>query len=182
MFVVLLGGLSFCQSAGLAADALEKKPSASTSLIRSGLSQDHLVQGLKEALAKGVEHSITNLSREGGYLHNIKVKIQMPEKLAPIEKTLRALKQDHLVDEFITNMNHAAELAVGEVGPIFSQAIQNMALLKGPDDAATQYFKKVSEKRLQEKMLPIIEKTTESAGATASYKKVMEKASLGASF
>jgi len=154
----------------------------------AGLSQEQMIEGLKEALAKGVQHSITNLGREGGFLNNLDVKIPMPEQLSKVEKTLRTLHQDQWADEFVATMNRAAELAVPEAGAIFSDAIKNMtledaqSLLRGKDDAATQYFKKTGETRLQEKMLPIIKKTTEEAGVTASYKKVMDHASLATSF
>ena len=161
-------------------------PPAAVSL--TSLSQEQLVQGLKEALAKGVQHSITNLGRDGGYLSNLNVRIPMPEKLTAVERTLRTLKQDQLADEFIATMNRAAEAAVPEAGAIFSDAIKGMtledakALLHGPDDAATQYFKKTGEARLQEKMLPVIKHTTEQAGVTASYKKVMDKAAPATGF
>jgi hypothetical protein len=143
------------------------------------LSQDQVAGGLKEALAQGVRHSITNLGRTGGYLSNVNVRIPIPEKLSGLEKTLRMLKQDHLVDEFVGTMNHAAEAAVPETGAIFADAITNLTvtdartLLKGPDDAAIQYFKKIGGPRLQEKMLPVIQQATAQAGVTASYKKLM---------
>lgn len=146
------------------------------------LSQDQMVSGLKEALARGVQRSITNLGRDGGYLTNVNVKIPMPEKLRSVEKSLRSLGQGQLVDEFVATMNHAAEAAVPEAAGVFSDAIKAMTLedarglLKGPDDAATLYFKKAGEARIQEKMAPIIKAATEKTGVTASYKKLMAQA------
>jgi len=162
-------------------DTLRKSGLSGSSL--TALSEDEIVKGLKEALAKGVEHSVTNLGRVGGYLNHTDVKIPMPDRLARVEKTLRAVKQEHLADEFVATMNRAAELAVPEAATIFSDAIRAMtlqdakSLLSGPEDAATQYFRKVSAGRLEEKMLPVVKKTTETAGVTASYKQLMEKAS-----
>ena len=72
--------------------------SAATSSL-AGLSQDQIVDGLKQALAKGVQTAVTNLAKPGGFLDNPKVKIPMPEKLATVDKTLRALKQDKYADE-----------------------------------------------------------------------------------
>lgn len=148
----------------------------------AALSQDQMVSGLKEALSRGVQRSITNLGRNGGYLTNLNVKIPMPEKLRTVEKSLRSVGQGQLADEFIATMNHAAEAAVPEAAGVFSDAIKAMTLedarglLKGPDDAATQYFKKAGEARIQEKMAPIIKAATEKAGVTASYKKLMAQA------
>ena len=152
------------------------------------LGETQIAAGLKEALARGVTNAIANLNKQGGFLTNLNVKIGLPSSLATTEKTLRKLKQDYLVDGFITNMNRAAEIAVGEAGPIFGDAIRAMtvadaeAILHGPKDAATRYFQKVSEARLQEKMLPIIQDATGKAGATASYKALMDKSKLSSFF
>jgi hypothetical protein len=155
---------------------------------QQGAAEQTIVAGLKEALAKGVERAVTNLNREGGFLGNSMVRIEFPEKLAKVEKTLRALKQEALIDELKTNMNRAAESAVGEAGPIFGDAVRNMTIeegtkiLHGPEDAATQYFRKASETRLKEKMLPLIESATSKSGAAATYKTMLQKAQGGFSF
>src|SRR5688572_2659122 len=66
----------------------------------TGLTQDQIVAGLKEALDKGTEHAVKNLGREGGFLENVQVRIPLPEKLRSVETTLRTLGQDQLVNEF----------------------------------------------------------------------------------
>ena len=162
-----------------------KKPTktnatAGTTALLSGLSQDDIVKGLKEALAKGTEQAVANLGKEDGFLKNLDVKIPMPEQLATVEKALRRLKQDKLADEFVTTMNRAAEKAAPEAAAIFADAIKGMtmedakAILKGPDDAATQYFKKVSQLKLTEKFLPIVKDATEKTGVTFAYKRLTE--------
>jgi hypothetical protein len=150
----------------------------------AGLSQEQVADGLKQALSKGVASAITNLARPDGFLANPKVKIQMPEKLATVEKTLRALKQDAYADEFVTTMNRAAEAAVPEALPIFTDALKSMTiedakkLVSGGDDSATQFFKGKGDKQIQEKMAPIIKAATEKAGVTASYKKLVSQFQL----
>lgn len=152
------------------------------------LSADEMTRGLKEALAQGTEKAIKNLGASNGFLGNLDVKIPMPQKLQEVEKGLRMMKQDKYADEFIATMNHAAEAAVPEAAPIIGDAIREMSvanaksILNGPDDAATQYFRKVSEKRLKEKMLPIVTQATEKAGVTAAYKNLTTKAGFMASF
>src|SRR5689334_24904347 len=96
-----------------------------TTLFRS---QDQMVQGLKDALAKGLQQAIANLGHDGGFLTNLNVKIPMPEKLRTVEKTLRAMKQDNLADEFVTTMNRAAEQAVPAAGSVFVDAVKNMSI------------------------------------------------------
>lgn len=154
----------------------------------AALGVDEMTKGLKEALAKGTEKAVANLGKTNGFLGNVDVKIPMPQKLQEVEKGLRMMKQDKYADEFIATMNRAAESAVPEAGPILGDAIRDMtvadanSILKGADDSATQYFRKVSEKRLKEKMLPIVKTATEKAGVTAAYKNLTTKAGFMASF
>jgi hypothetical protein len=154
--------------------------SAGRPTLASPLSQDEMIQGLKEALGKGVQHAVGQLGHEGGFLTNLNVRIPMPEKLQTVEKTLRTLKQDKLVDDFVTTMNHAAEQAVPEAAGVFGDAIKKMSLedaktiLLGTNNAATQYFRRTTETNLFEKILPIVKQATEKTGVTAAYKRVTE--------
>jgi hypothetical protein len=147
-----------------------------------------VADALKQALGNGVTAAITNLGKPGGFLENPKVKIPMPEKLATVEKTLRSLKQDEYADEFVTTMNRAAESAVPEALPIFTDALKSMTiddakkLVSGGDDSATEFFRTKGEKQIQEKMMPIIKEATAKTGVTSAYKKLLEQAGGGGSF
>ncbi|MGB5540050.1 MAG: DUF4197 domain-containing protein [Gammaproteobacteria bacterium] len=153
-----------------------------SSAAMSALSNDEMISGLKEALGKGTQYAVDNLGKEGGFLDNASVRIPMPKSLSWVEKTLRTLRQDKLADEFVASMNHAAERAVPEAAAVFGDAIQQMTLedargiLSGPDDAATQYFRKTTSATLTEKMRPIVEQATAATGVTSSYKNMMSKA------
>ncbi len=155
-------------------------PGSSTAV--SALSNDEMISGLKEALGKGTRYAVENLGKEGGFLDNANVRIPMPKSLSWVEKTLRTLRQDKLADEFVASMNHAAERAVPEAAAIFGDAIQQMSLedargiLSGPDDAATQYFRRTTSDTLTAKMRPIVEEATTATGVTASYKNMMSRA------
>jgi len=162
--------------------------SSLTSSLPASLSQDQVVEGLKEALGKGVQRAVSQLGHDGGFLTNLNVKIPMPEKLRAVERSLRALKQEKLADEFVVTMNHAAEQAVPEAAAVFGQAIKGMsiadakAILTGTNNAATQYFRKTTETNLFEKFLPIVKKATDQTGVTSSYKRLTEKADAANSF
>jgi hypothetical protein len=151
----------------------------------ASLSQDQMVKGLEEALAKGLQQAIARLGHDGGFLTNLNVKIPMPEKLQTVEKTLRAMKQEKLADDFVATMNHAAEQAVPEAGSVFADALKQMtiedakSILSGPNDAATHYFEKATQTNLYAKFYPIVQKATAQAGVTAAYKNLMEKANVG---
>ena len=163
----------------------EDKPVAET---LAGLSNADVVAGLKEALSKGTGAAVQLLGKEDGFLGNPKVKIPMPESLQSVEKGLRKMGQDKYADRFVETMNRAAEQAVPEAMSIFSASIKAMTfndamdILKGPDDAATQYFRRTSEGSLRERFQPIVEKSTDSVGVTASYKELVGKLGFMSSF
>ena len=145
------------------------------------LTDSEVVNGLKEAITKGVQTAITSLGKENGFYGNPMVRIPMPEHLQKIEDTLRTLKQEKYADEFKLTMNRAAEQAVPATREVFIEAIKNMTfddareILNGPDNAATSYFRKSSKPQLIEKILPIVSQATEKAGVTRSYKSMMDK-------
>ncbi|MGK0172143.1 MAG: hypothetical protein ACI9W2_003877 [Gammaproteobacteria bacterium] len=148
----------------------------------AALSQGEIGQGLKEALAQGVQRAVAALGKPDGFLSNAKVKIPMPESLQKIESALRAVGQDKYADEFITSINRAAEQAVPEAASIFSDAINQMSvddarkILSGPDNAATEYFQRVSTEQLVGRFRPIVERATDAVGVTSSYKDLVGKA------
>jgi uncharacterized protein YaaQ len=162
------------------AQEAQGKPTADA--VAGALTDDEVIRGLKEALGKGAQQAIAKLGKDGGFLNDVNVKIPLPDELKKVEKLLRTLKQDKYADEFVATMNHAAERAVPEAAGLLKDTIQQMsledarAILKGPDDAATQYFRKTSEATLKERFRPIVQAATDQAGVTAAYKKLMQKA------
>ena len=147
----------------------------------SSLPQDQIVGGLKDALGKGVSNAVVSLGHSGGFLTNANVKIPLPEKLQSVEKALRLAGQNQMADDFVTSMNRAAEQAVPVAVSIFGTAIKQMsiadakAILAGPDDAATQFFRRATQTNLQAKFYPIVQKATDQVGVTAQYKAMMGK-------
>lgn len=150
--------------------------------VTAALTDEEVIRGLKEALSQGTRQAVAQLGKEGGYLNNLKVRIPMPEGLQKVEKVMRTLKQDKYADQFVATLNHAAEKAAPEAAAIFADSLSNMTLedargiLKGGDDAATQYFRKTSEARLKERFMPIVRQATDQAGVTSAYKQLMQKA------
>jgi hypothetical protein len=159
-----------------AADSLGGTGSSSSSTSASVLSNDQIIQGLKEALSIGAEKAIGILGREGGYLDDAQVKIPLPSGLKSVAKGLRSFGQGELVDEFEMTINRAAERAVPETLAIFGDTIREMSvqdargILDGGDTAATDYFKEKSSGRLTQAILPIVQRATREAGVTAAYK------------
>ena len=51
-----------------------------------------------------------------------------------------------------------------------------VGILKGPDNAATQYFRRNSETRLAASFRPIVTNSTSKVGVTSHYKKFIKQA------
>src|SRR5690554_6615253 len=134
---------------------------SSTGSISSG----EAASGIKQALGQGLEKSIQSLAVRDGFLGNAAVKILMPPEAQNIERTLRSVGLGSLVDDFITNLNRAAETAVKEASPVFVSALSQLTisdafniLLSGQQDAATQFFKHTTSNELAQRFSPIVEK------------------------
>ena len=131
--------------------------------------------GIREALDQGVSRGISLLNKEDGFLGNEFYKILLPAEAVKIENTLRQLGMGSLVDRAIIQINRAAEDAVGHARPIFVDAIRQMTIadaltiIKGPRDAATQYFKNKTTQQLITAFSPIIKSSLDKFSATKYY-------------
>lgn len=112
------------------------------------LTQTEIVNGLKEALLVGTDSSATRLSKVDGYFADEMVKILLPPEADVIVKNISRIPGgDKLVNDLVLRINRAAEDAASEVKPVFANSIRSMTIsdavgiLRGPDNAATEYFR-----------------------------------------
>ena len=142
------------------------------------LSNDDIINGLKEALSVGAENTSKSLNKTDGFFKNAALKILMPAEAQKAEKTLRQFGMGAMVDKAILSMNRAAEDAAGGISTIFINAIKQMTvtdglkILRGGDFAATDYLKKTTTLELTEKMRPVIEASLSKVNATNYWKDV----------
>lgn len=147
------------------------------------LSNAEMSSGLKEALNQGVDKAVNSLGAANGFFGNNEVKIPLPDSLKKIEKGMRFIGMGKQSDELILKMNRAAEAAVPEAKALLVSSIKQMsladakAILTGPEDAATQYFKKTTSAQMSEKFLPIVTKATEKVQLAKTYNKYAEMGS-----
>lgn len=152
-------------------------------LTVSDLSNTEASNGLKAALIQGAGKAVGELSKTDGFFGNKEVKIPLPDALKKTEKAMRMLGMGKQADELVLRMNRAAEAAVPEAKALLIDSAKKMtltdakAILTGPDDAATQYFKKTTSKQMAEKFLPIVKKATENVQLAQQYNKYAETAS-----
>lgn len=185
LFLASVASLTLFVTALPAADVLDRLGLTKGAESLAALSQDQVMSGLKEALARGVQLAVTNLGRTDGFLKDAGVRIPLPESLRKVERGLRAAGQSHLADEFVTTMNRAGEQAVPEAAGVLGDAVRQMtaadakAIAVGTNTAATDYFRRTAQTNLYARFLPIVKKATEATGVTAAYKRMTEKAGLG---
>ena len=148
-------------------------PAAAQSL--AGITNQDAVQALKDALVQGSGKAVSQLSAPGGFLDNAKVKIPLPDSIRRVESGLRMLGMGRQADELVTSMNRAAEMAVKEATPLLVSSVKSMSVsdakgvLSGPDDAATQYFRRTTSDALTQRFLPIVKQATERVQLAQQY-------------
>lgn len=148
----------------------------------SSLTDKEVGKGLKEALVQGVGKAVGQLSVADGFLGNPKVKIPLPPSIAKAEKLLRDFGMGDYADQLVTTMNRAAESAVTEAKPILLDGVKKMtladakAILTGPEDSATQYFRKTSGEAIVQKFLPKVKAATAKVKLAEHYNRLARPA------
>jgi Protein of unknown function (DUF4197) len=157
-------------------------PAAGPAELPASVSNADAVGALRQALTQGAGAAVGKLGVADGYLGNPKVRIPLPPKLRKAEKLLRRTGFGSQLDGLVTTMNRAAEAAVPEakallVGSIRQMSVQDARqILTGSDDAATQYFKKVTREPLTTRFLPIVKKSTDQLGLATQYNQLAGQA------
>jgi hypothetical protein len=136
------------------------------------LSNEEIVQGLKEALRVGTDTSTKRLSLLNGFFGDDIIRILMPPEAAKVEKSLRDIGLGKSVDKAILSMNRAAEDASKHVGDILWNSIKSMSIqdalgiLRGGDFAATEYLKRTTTLQLTNEFKPVIQRSLANVNAT----------------
>jgi hypothetical protein len=144
----------------------------------SSNSTAQIAAGLREALTIGAQNSTNRLSAVNGFFSNAALKILMPPEAQKVESTLRRLGLGSVVDKAIQSMNRGAEEAAKSALPIFTDAIKQMTItdavgiLKGGDNAATNYFKEKTNAQLTAAFRPVIEASLKKVDATKYWNDV----------
>jgi hypothetical protein len=143
------------------------------------LTTDEVAAGLKEALIKGTTTGSDQASMLDGYFKNPQIKIPLPPDIQKIESKVRSIGLGKEVDKFILTLNRGAEDAAKEAKPIFISAIKQMTvqdawgILKGSDNAATEYLKRTTSAQLREKFQPVIANSLQKVEATKYYSTIV---------
>jgi hypothetical protein len=132
-------------------------------------------EGLKEALINGISKGADQVSQLDGYFKNPQLKIPFPPDVKKVEDKLRQIGLGNEVDRFVMTLNRGAEEAAKEAKPVFISSIRQLTIedawgiLKGQEDAATNYLQRTTTPQLKEKFKPVIQQSLNKVGAAKYY-------------
>ena len=167
--------VSVCIVATANAQIKIKLPKIFSKDTTSRVTENEAGQGIKEALTQGITNAVLNLNKTDGFFGSEFYKLLLPPDAKKVETTLRNLGMGAQVDKAILSINRGAEDAVGYAKPIFVDAIKEMTItdalniVKGPKDAATQYFKQKTTEKLIAAFSPSVKKSLDKVDATKYY-------------
>jgi len=136
-----------------------------------GLTQADAALGIRAALDKGVGNAISNVGILDGFLGNSLVRIPLPQVLQDVQSYLRPLGADGLLVELQQQLNRGAEKAAPIAKDIFLGAIRDLSItdainiVRGPDNAATEYLSERTSTKLSQLFSPIMENALNQTGA-----------------
>jgi hypothetical protein len=142
---------------------------------------------LREALRVATQRTVSRVGKPDGYLKDPAIHIPLPGYLETAKKGLGAVGASGPLDDLELRMNRAAEAAAPKALNIFSDAIAKMTvsdakgIVTGPNDAATQYFKRTTTSPLTQAFRPIVDRSLADAGAVQAYHAAADKVASGGS-
>jgi hypothetical protein len=184
--VLIAAVLSLCCSAQAQLDQILKKADETLNQRNtSGLSNDKIIAGLKQALQVSTGKAVAATGKPDGFLKNEAIKILLPPKLKTVGTGMRMLGMGAQVDELEVGMNRAAEQAAPYAKQIFLNAVKKMTfddarkILTGGDTAATEYFQRTSSADLTTAFTPIVQRSIQHVGVVQQYNRVLASAPGG---
>ncbi len=145
------------------------------------LTNSEVISGLKEALKVGINNSSSLASKTDGYFKNPLLKIPFPTEAQNVEAKLRQLGLGNLCDQFIESLNRGAENAANKSVPVFVNAITSMSIgdgfqiLKGGNNAATEYLKSKTTNDLIAAFKPSIQQSLDAVNATKYWSDIITR-------
>ncbi|MDQ3047316.1 MAG: DUF4197 domain-containing protein [Bacteroidota bacterium] len=145
----------------------------------SPLSNDEVINGLREALTVGTNQSATFAAKVDGFYKNPGLFIPFPPEAQKVKDYANKVGMSAQVEKFEMTLNRAAEEAAKDAAPVFVNAIKGMsigdgfAILKGTDDAATKYLKDKTTAELTLKFTPIVQAAIDKVELTKYWNPII---------
>ncbi|NQX97294.1 MAG: DUF4197 domain-containing protein [Flavobacteriales bacterium] len=138
-----------------------------------------VIKGLKEALSVGTNNSTSLTSKLDGFYKNPEIFIPFPPEAIKVKEKIEALGMKSQVDKFVMTINRSAETASKKAAPIFINAITSMsisdgfAILKGNDNAATQYLRSKTSGQLRTEFNPVVKNAISEVEVTKFWNPII---------
>lgn len=145
----------------------------------SALSNTDMINAFKQALTIGTGEVVGQLGVRDGFNKDPIVHIPLPDNMRRVQQALNAVGLSYLMDDLELRLNRAAEIAVPEAKTLFVNSISQMTfsdvvgIYKGPQDSATQYFRRTMSSPLASRVTPIVNNAIAQAGVVQAYDNVM---------
>ena len=138
-----------------------------------GISEFEMAAGLKDAMSQGLFRGFDAFADPAG---NPLVRFAFPGDAAKIEKTLRDVGMDKVVNQVTAKFTRAMSSAVIAAKPIFLNSVKQMSfrdaasiLVTDNMHAATEYFKTNMSPELMAAFRPIVDSTVKTEGANKEW-------------
>lgn len=142
-----------------------------------GISEFEMATGLRDALSQGLFRGFDAFANPGG---NPLVRFAFPGDAAKIEKTLKDLGMDKVVDQVTVKFTRAMSSAVTAAKPIFLNSVKKMSIRDAANilvtdnmHAATDYFKSAMSPELMTAFRPIVDSTVRTEGANKEWSSIV---------
>lgn len=178
-------GLSLCTYSTAQGNKSRTESNASERHDATVLSEDQIVDGLRQALELAAGRAIALTGKPDGFLDNEAIRILLPPKLQSVGKAMRLIGEGDTVDDLEIGMNRAAERATPQAKQIFLDAAKKITfrdarhILFGGDTAASEYFEHTCSDDLSTAFTPIVHAALQRVGVLKKYDHVIKTAPGG---
>jgi hypothetical protein len=141
--------------------------------------ESRLARAIKESLELGSTRASDLLSQVGAYRNHPLYRIQLPQAVQPLASRLRQFGLGGQIDRIELLMNQGAEQAASEAKEVFISAVRAMTItdalgiVRGPQTAATDYFRRQTETTLRQRYLPIVQRNLQQIGFYQQYQQML---------
>jgi len=179
-FVGVMLLLTGCANTGQVLEELEQV-AGQIALEGGELSVNEISRGLKEALSVGSQRVVQQLGQSDGFNADPIARIPLPKALDRARDVAAKVGLASSFDSLQVRLNRAAEDATPKAKSLFIGAIRQLtladakAILSGPDDAATQYFRGAMGPQLATAMRPIVDDSLAQVGAVRAFNQLLSQ-------
>jgi hypothetical protein len=144
------------------------------------LTAEEATAGIKEALTVAIKRGFEAGGEPDGFNANPDIRLAFPPEAELVATTLRGLRMGTVIDRFEVLLNRSAEAVALQAGPIYTNALQRLALADAlalvntrESRAAAQLLREQTQEQVQQELKPLVAAALEQTGAKQLYGELM---------